>query len=239
MKQRRGPTLVRREHVLTILAMCTLAGPLSGQDSAGATQEGTPAEGWETMTYDELLEAGFQEPPYQLDDVPYALLIDTFFEITVDWSDREGWWRSRGLDPESAAAQELRGIAADLAESHPTGPEPAPAEDLEELERLEERFGSDIEARNAWQRAREDRRFHALGEAFGRWLENRRAEGFPPESLLDRLVAGISMELASTDSMDELEEGAARNAAEFEAGLREVMETVPARLTAATREEGR
>jgi hypothetical protein len=212
--------------LLALIGGPTVA-PATGQEPpAGA--EGTEAPAPVGMTDEEIEAAGFVEGQYQIHDVPYAMRVNTLFGAIVHWEAMDSWWENHGFDAASPAVEELRALAAEVDKAHPI---------RRRAETSNGKLSDDVEVANARMRTRLDERYRALGVALGQWLENRRAEGYPPEFFLDRLVAGVGVTAFSSESMESVRSEVARNAAEFEAGLRETMETVPLQLTAPREED--
>ncbi len=220
----RGPTRQggSRFGLVLVLALWVAAVPLAAQEEVQVTD----LDRLMNMTEEELAEAGFGGG-FRVDDVPYAMRVDTLFDALVHWESADQWLSNRGLDPASPAARELRAMAREVEREHPARETP----DAEIAGNLEEEI--------AWKKDRRAARYRALGSAFGRWLENRRSEGYPPEFFLDRIVANVATAVISTDSEEALQAELVSAAAQFEAGLREVMQSIPLQLMEVPKEDGR
>ena len=223
----RGPTGRRRARgrgrfgLALAMALWLAAGALAAQEEARVP---TPEE-LATMTDEDLVEAGLSVG-FHTEDLPYAMLVDSLFTSLTEDDDLDAWWSNRGLDPESDSFRQLESLAHEIEAAHPARPD---------WRAVDPSFETDDEARNAWIRAAQDRRYRALGVGFGSWLEDRRIEGYPPEFYLDRVLNEVSRTIFSTESMEELEEWMDRAAREFEIGLRQEMSTLPRQLTSAWR----
>lgn len=173
--------------------------------------------------------------PGRMIEVPYAVLAETLLSALTERHDAGGlaeWARNHGLDPDSAAVQELLDLALQLEREHPRGLTP------EDREELLQRFTGDAEGLRIWSEERRIRRYGAAGEAFGHWLEARRAEGYPPEFLIERLLSRRAALVARASAAAvqppvSLPDFQIETLA-FEEGMRNVMDTVPERFQSNT-----
>lgn len=169
------------------------------------------------------------EPPsaHMVRNVPLAVVANGLFSSMANHPEFDGWFASRGLDRASEAVLHFRELALELEREHPQLWSP---EEQAELEAL----ADDPEAYRQYQLDRVRARYHAAGVAFGRWLEARQAEGYPPQLLIQRLLvpAREGTSFGSSRSLEAAKKSLRRHARAFEVGLQEAMETVPPLLRA-------
>lgn len=164
------------------------------------------------------------EMPYALtgEEITYATLADSLMRSLATWDQPERLLASLGFAPTSAASTELLALAAKLRPLFP------PRSIESEME-IMERFAGNDAGFMEFQRQRNRNRFRAVGEAFGTWIEARKAEGYPPELLVERLLKRpyLGITLSSNVSLESLRSGQEDRSRAFEEGLRSVMDEVP------------
>ncbi len=115
---------------------------------------------------------------------PYALRVHSLMKSLAAWQAKStevvaAKLRNRGLDPESAAGQELLELAREFEDKHRRRSVP------EETLRA---FADDDEGFYAWHQEQNERVAAAIGAGFGLWLSRRKAEGYALDPLIDRLL---------------------------------------------------
>lgn len=169
------------------------------------------------------------EMPFSLsgEEISYATRAESLLRKLSMSPQPEIWLRGSGFEEDSKAVAELLALAEDLRPFF----EPVP---LAEALEAAERHADDDEGFLEWQRQQLVARATAAGEALGAWLESRRADGYPPELLVERLLknplTGISW--GSTDSLERLHRLRFEQARAFETGLRRAMRQPPRQFRA-------
>lgn len=175
-------------------------------------------------------------PPSSTGDVPYAVVAEALLAGLVQRNEAgviDGWARTHGLEPGSAPVQELLALALDLERQHPR------AVETEAREEVLQQFAGDEEGLRTWAQRRRVERFRAAGEMLGAWLEARKAEGYPPEFLIERLlsrqVALVARSFRALPREHRAELPSFQSEVEaFERGLETVMGPVPQRFRSAS-----
>jgi hypothetical protein len=231
----------RRFAVLAALLACgLLAAPLTAAGPPLPTEADIEAAKERLEIFVKALEEGDEETLATIPiaetvtiegaEIPYALRVDALFSGLGKEKNLDAWARSRGMQPESKMVHQLWEAAREVEQLYPARPT---LQEKAEMDALVAAYTGDDEPFYAWQRRRWDRRIRAVGVAFGRWLTQRREEGYPLEALIGQVLSKTHISAFTTGSREGLEEDHRRQARAFEEGLRTELTDPPQVLLAA------